>query len=128
MALLADPITGRLTETAVGHFLAVIDGELVGPERWSVLDGISLRVVDELCAGLGINRRDRPLAFADLRGASEAVLTGSAFGLAGVRSVTDLKTGVVIDLPWVGPVTERIQKAWSALVGLDIVGQFTSGR
>lgn len=116
VALLDD---GRhLTETAIGHLLVVRDGGVLTPPRGTVLDGVSLCVVAELCHRLGVPFREDPLTLADAQAADEAMLCGTAFCLAGVRW---LEGGT---LPWPGPVFTRLLAAWSDDVGTDIAAQF----
>jgi hypothetical protein len=45
------------------------------------------------------------------------MLCGTAFCLAGVRWFEGR------ELPWPGPLTQRLLAAWSAKVGVDIAGQ-----
>jgi branched-chain amino acid aminotransferase len=108
---------GRLTETAVGNLLIVRDGVVYTPPPGRVLDGISLRVVRELCGELGIALAHSPLTPADLVAASEAMLCGTAFCLAGVSWFEGHA------IPWPGPITRRLLAAWSDRVGLDVAAQ-----
>lgn len=117
VALLSDG-AGNLTETAIGHVLLVRDGAVCVPPRGTVLDGISLGVVAGLCGRLGVPVVERPLPLAEVPRASEALLCGTAFCLAGVRWLE----GTVLPAP--GPLTQRLLAAWSAEVGVDIAGQF----
>jgi branched-subunit amino acid aminotransferase/4-amino-4-deoxychorismate lyase len=111
---------GNLTETAIGNLLLVRDGTVVTPEV-GVLDSISLRVVEEICVQLDIPFSPRQgLRLADCAAASEAMLCGSAFCLAGVRWIAGQ------DIPWSGPITQRLLAAWSDRVGIDIAAQFLS--
>jgi branched-subunit amino acid aminotransferase/4-amino-4-deoxychorismate lyase len=116
-AILADG-AGSLTETAVANFLAVFDGVVTSPPRECVLDGISLRVTQELCAALGIAWAERPIPAADVPRMSEALLTGTGFCVAGVREID------AVPLPWPGPVLAKLLAAWSDLAGLDVASQF----
>jgi branched-chain amino acid aminotransferase len=116
--LTADPAGEVLTETAIGNVLFVVEGTVVASDPAYVLDGISVRVVRELCAGLGVPYREAPLARTLLRAASEAMLAGTGFGLAGVRRIDDTT------VPRPGPIYERLLAAWSDLVGVDVAGQF----
>jgi branched-chain amino acid aminotransferase len=109
---------GSLTETSLANFLAVIDGVVITPERRKVLDGISLRVTQELCAKVGVPFVEAPIVPADLRRASEAMLTGTGFCIAGVRRIDGY------ELTWPGPVFRKLLAAWSDLVGVDVVRQF----
>jgi branched-subunit amino acid aminotransferase/4-amino-4-deoxychorismate lyase len=117
-ALLRDSWDGNIAETAIGNFLLVKDGQVRTPRRKCVLDGISLRVVEELCGRLGVPFAEADVLLDDVRTADEAMLCGTAFCLAGVSRVQ------VWTLPWPGPVFTRLLKAWSDLVGIDIARQF----
>jgi branched-subunit amino acid aminotransferase/4-amino-4-deoxychorismate lyase len=116
--LLLDAPNGAITETAIGHLLLVRGGTVLAPPAGTVLDGISLRVVRELCAAEGIPFDEQRFTLADVAVATEAMLTGSAFCLAGVRQVEGTT------LPWPGSITQCLLAAWSAMVGSDIAGQF----
>jgi branched-chain amino acid aminotransferase len=119
-ALLADA-HGYLTETAAANFLLVRDGCVLRPPKGTVLEGISLGVVEELCGELGIPFAEKLLTVEDCRGASEGLLTGTAFCVAGVRRVAG------VELPWPGPVYRKLLHAWGKSVGLDIAQQILSG-
>lgn len=114
-------VDGQLTETAAANFLLVQQDTVVSPPAERVLDGISLKVVRELCRQLGIPFVHRPIYPADLRTAQEALLTSTTFCLAGVCRCQDHV------IPWPGPVQERLVKAWSNEVGLDIRAQILAG-
>lgn len=122
VAILTDRPGGTLTETAVANFLAVVGGVVVSPPRAMVLDGISLRVTEELCDRLRLPFAEWDLPVEDVPRMSEAMLTGTGFGLAGVRQIGDH------DLPWPGPVYRRLLAAWSELVRVDVEGQFVGER
>lgn len=109
---------GRVTETALANFLIVRKGVVLSPPRTSILRGISLQVVEELCFGLGIPFREQPLEVGECLTADEAILCGTSFCLAGVRSLDGQP------LPWPGPIFERLLAAWSRQAGQDIRAQF----
>src|SRR5438067_13497413 len=92
---------------------------VVSPPRSSIIVGVSLRVVEELCAELRIPFAERPLTVAECQAADEALLTGTAFCVAGVRRLGGAA------LPWPGPVWRRLLAAWSERVGVDVEGQIT---
>jgi branched-subunit amino acid aminotransferase/4-amino-4-deoxychorismate lyase len=115
-ALLLDR-DGFVTETATANFVIVRDGSVSSPPRSTVLNGISLRVVEELCLDLGIPFREMPLRPEDCMTANEAILTNTSYCLAGVRAVNGM------ELPWPGPLYQRLLRAWSERVGLDIRAQ-----
>lgn len=109
--------SGHVTETAAANFLIVRGGTVLTPPRSSVLNGVSLQVVEELCAGLGIPFAEHPLTPEDCRAADEALLSCTSFCLAGVSRIN----GTPLAHP--GPVFERLLAAWSQLVGREIRGQ-----
>ena len=105
-------------DTAIGTVLAVADGMVIRPPRGRVLEGISVGVVKELCGRLGIQFAEVDLDYRDLpAGVTEMLLTGTAFGLAGVKSFD----GRTFD--WPGPIFRRLVAAWNDLVGLNIERQ-----
>jgi branched-subunit amino acid aminotransferase/4-amino-4-deoxychorismate lyase len=116
-ALLVD-VAGHVTETAAANFLIVKDGTVLTPPRETVLNGVSLRVTEELCGELGIPFAERPLTLAECQVADEAMLTCTSYCIAGVRRLDG------VELPWPGPVRRRLLAAWSERVGVDIEGQF----
>jgi branched-chain amino acid aminotransferase len=115
-ALLLDA-DGHVTETAAANFLIIRDGTVVSPPRRSVLNGVSLQVVQELCGELGIPFAERPLTLDECQSADEALLACTSYCLAGVRRLHG------VELPWPGPVWRRLLAAWSERVGVDIAGQ-----
>jgi branched-subunit amino acid aminotransferase/4-amino-4-deoxychorismate lyase len=120
--ILTDAPGGNLTETALANFGAVIDGVLTFPPPGTVLDGVSEAVTRELCDSLGIPWRFAPVPLADVPRMSEAILTGTGFGVAAVRELHtggwDGSSGTGLD--WPGPVYRRLLTAWSELVGIDL--------
>jgi branched-chain amino acid aminotransferase len=108
---------GYVTETAAASFLMVRAGTVYSPPGNTILDGISLRVTRELCEQLGIPFAEALLTPAECQQADEAFLTGTAFCLAGVRSING------VGLPWPGPITAALALGWNNLVGLDFRDQ-----
>lgn len=127
---------GGVGDTAIGSILVVAGGAVIRPDCGTVLDGISLKVVGELCESLGVPFDYAPL---DMRGlastdhqpvpdpcitqASEVLLTGTGFCLAGVRRFASRDKAR--DYAWPGPVFRRLLAAWSDLVGVDVEKSFT---
>lgn len=112
---------GHVTETAGANLLVVRHGTVFTPPRANVLDGISLRVTQELCGRLNIPFAELPLSPPDCQSADEMMLTSTPYGVAGVRRLQGTK------LPWPGPIFERLFAAWNELVGLDIRAQILRG-
>lgn len=115
--LLVDP-AGNVTETAIGNVLVVREGRLLTPPSGTVLDGVTLRVVRELCGRMGVEVREQALSLAEARTSAEVLLCGTAFGVAGVRWLEGTA------LPWPGPMLRRLQAAFHEEVGLDVASQF----
>jgi branched-subunit amino acid aminotransferase/4-amino-4-deoxychorismate lyase len=111
-ALLLDE-GGFVTETAAANVLIVRDGAVLSPPRSSILNGVSLRVTQELCDRMSISFRELPLTVKEFQSADEAMLTGTAFCLAGVHSIDGRS------LPWPGPLTLLLQQAWKRVVETD---------
>lgn len=112
-ALLQDS-AGCLTETATANFLLVQHGAVVSPPQATILPGVSLQVVRELCEELHIPFIEKTLHLEDCFTAEEALLTSTPYGVVGVRSIQGQQ------LPWPGPVLQRLLAAWNRTVGLDL--------
>src|SRR5262249_3515614 len=69
IALLVDAEDGCVTETAIGNLLLVRGGVVRTPWRDTILDGISLRVVGELCREMGIPLEEGSIRLEDCQGA-----------------------------------------------------------
>jgi branched-chain amino acid aminotransferase len=118
-ALLVDT-SGHVTETAAANFLIVREGVVISPPRDSILGGVSLGVVEELCGRLDIEMELRPIELEEALAASEAMLASTPYCVAGVREINGTA------LPWPGPVMQRIVAEWGADIGVDIHGQLRS--
>ena len=116
-ALLLDS-SGIVTETSIANFAIVQNGTILTSPRGSVLDGISLRVVQELSESLGLGLQEREISLDDCFAADEALLTGTSFGICGVSSLN------ARPIPWPGETLRRLERAWSKLAGIDIWHQF----
>ena len=113
VALLLD-LEGGVTETASSNLLIVKNRAIVSPPRESILDGISLRVVSELCARLGVCFEFRRLTLEDCYTANEALVTCTSYCIAGVRRINERQIG------WPGPMLQQLVAAWSGEVGVEI--------
>jgi len=119
-ALLLDA-NEHVTETAAANFLIVKDGILLTPSRTEILGGISLLTVKEICQEKGIPFEEQPITLRDCLEADEALLTGTAFCLAGVSRIG------AASIPWPGKFFEKLIEAWNQRAGLDIRAQILSG-
>ncbi len=105
-------------DTAIGGLAAVAkDGTLLLPRPEFVQESISLKVLAEL----GVPSRVELFSlWSD--DVSELLLTGTGFGVAGVKVLHGTNQSRNFD--WPGPVYRRLLAAWSRLAGVDIERQF----
>lgn len=118
-ALLVDA-NGCVTETAAANFLIVKDGVVCTPPRSTILGGISLLTVEEICREKGIPFQERRITLKVCLEADEALLTGTSFCIAGVSRIN------AASIPWPGKIFEQLLEAWNERVGLDILAQILS--
>jgi branched-subunit amino acid aminotransferase/4-amino-4-deoxychorismate lyase len=83
-----DPHDGCVTETASANFLLVKEGVVVSAPRSRILNGVSWRVVEEVCRDLGIPFVEKEIRLDDCYEAEEALLTCTTFCLAPVATIT----------------------------------------
>lgn len=121
-ALLLDR-EGYVTEAATGNVVAVHGDRLLTPSHVRSLAGVSLQVVDELAAPLGLRVERGDWTMADFLNVSEIFLTSTPHCLL---PVTRLNSQPVGD-GHPGPVTAALLEAWNSLVGLDITAQMQQG-
>ncbi len=122
MALLLD-IEGHVTETSSGNLLVFDGRQLLTPPVERVLDGVSQRVVCQLAASWGMRRVERDLRVADVLGGEEVFVSSTGYCLLPVTSINGDPIGT--GLP--GALYQRLMRAWSREVGVDIIAQATSG-
>jgi branched-chain amino acid aminotransferase len=108
---------GHVTETAAANFLIVNNGTVISPPRESVLEGVSLLALRDLCGELAIGVSERRLSLDDCFAADEALVTSTPYCVAGVSRLNGQA------IPWPGRVLERVLTAWNGKVGLDIRAQ-----
>jgi branched-chain amino acid aminotransferase len=108
-----------ITETAAANFCAVLDGAVVSPPEGTVLEGVSLGMVRDLCAELGLPFVRRPITVPEAWTASECFLTSTpSCVLPAVRL-----NGQAIGDGRPGPIFAKLLNAWSAVVGVDLRGE-----
>jgi branched-chain amino acid aminotransferase len=121
-AILLD-IHGNIAEGIGSNFFIVKEGMVLTPREQYVLGGISRETVLELAQELQIEAKETDIDLFDAYTADEAFVTSTSFCICPVSSVN----GAVIGngkIP--GPITSRLLKAYSDLVGIDIVEQYLS--
>ncbi len=119
-AILLD-VSGNLCEGQGSNIFVVKDGVLFTPREQLVLAGISRQTVIELAQELGIEVQEADIDLFDAYTADEAFVTSTSFCICHVSSINGSAVGAGSPP---GPVTDRLQKAYSGLVGIDIVGQY----
>jgi branched-chain amino acid aminotransferase len=118
-ALLLDEV-GFVTEASTANILIYTPAEgLISPPKEQILPGVSVAVLEELAKNLEIPFVHRSLTVAEVAAASEVLLCSTS---PCVWSVTQLN-GKPIANGKPGPICQRLRKAWSQLVGLDIEAQ-----
>jgi len=116
-------LEGRLTETATANLFVVRGGRVLTPSQGETLEGVSQRVVRELCGRVGLECVEADLWPEDLWGAEEAFTASTPSCLLPV---------VRYDGRWIGEgrpgtVYGRLLRAWSEEVGVDIASQMREG-
>jgi branched-chain amino acid aminotransferase len=111
-----------VADTAIGSVVGVMtNGQLRFPPAECVQDSISLKVLRELVTAAGLPMVEAVTALHDPQ-VVELLLVGTGFGIAGVSRV--FADGVDRPLRWPGPMYQRLLGDWSAIVGVDVAGQF----
>ncbi|WDR02574.1 aminotransferase class IV [Devosia algicola] len=126
-AKLVDPLAqsvildvhGNVAENKGGNIFLVSDGVLKTPTTANCLEGLSRQVALDLADSLGIPTVQTILQPYDLATADEVFFTSTPYCIMPATRFNGLAVGD----GQVGPITKRLLNAWSALVGLDIVGQ-----
>ena len=90
--------------------------------RRSILGGMSLRTVEELCGELGLEFVEQQLSLYDCLTADEALLASTPYCLAGVSRINE------VSLSWPGKVYLHLLEGWSRRVGVDIRQQILANR
>lgn len=110
-ALMLDP-TGAVSTCNATNFFIVIRGEVWTSTGVYCMNGITRRMVLELCRAEGIPCAERAFSLTDVYGAQEAFVTGTFGGLTPVREVD----GRTIGQERPGPITARLSAAYQAAV------------
>lgn len=120
-ALLLDP-DGYITEGTGANFFLVRDNVLYTPEPRNILRGISRAFVMELAKANGIQCVETNLEAYDVHIADEAFFTSTPFCMVPVTRIhgTEIGTGTM------GPVFEKLIRAWGERVGVNIIEQILS--
>ena len=115
MALYLD-INGNITETGGSNFVIYQDGRVISPRRDNILWGISLTVLSEILAEMGIPFVEQDIQTYDVVNCDEAWIPTTPYCLGPVVRIN----GAPIGDGTPGPMWRRILDRWSEMVGKDI--------
>ena len=110
---------GNIAEHIAGNFYLVSDGVLKMPGDRSSLQGDTRRVIIELAERLEIPTSEEELQPYDAYTADEIFLTNTTYCILPAGRVDSRPVGAEVP----GPITRRLQAAWSEMVGIDYVDQ-----
>lgn len=117
-ALMLDP-HGFVATCNSTHFFIVRRGQVWTSNGQYCLGGITRANVLATCREHGIVAQERPFSLTEVYGAEEAFVTGTFAGVVPVREVD----GRVLGDGRRGPVVERLQGLYRALVARDVAGR-----
>ena len=112
-------LDGNISESNAHNFFLVMNGKLCTPSNKNVLDGITKAALFELAAKLELEVLDGDFTPYDAYNAEEAFLASTSPTILPVQSVNGVRP--TEEVP--GPITRRLIRAWSDMVGVDIVAQ-----
>ena len=114
-------VHGNISEGPGSNFFIVKSGVLMTPKEQYVLAGISRQTAIELAQELSIEVKEADMDLFDAYTADEVFVTSTSFCICPVSTVNGSPIGAE-GMP--GPVTDRLQRAYSGLVEFDFVGQY----
>jgi branched-chain amino acid aminotransferase len=110
----------NIAEASTANLLIYIkDTGFVSPRKENILSGISLSVLENLAAQLGVNFQYADFSVADLMEADEVMLCSTSPSVWAVRECNGQACGAGAD----GEMVRALQRGFSDLVGIDIVAQ-----
>ncbi|MFN8592866.1 MAG: aminotransferase class IV [Thermomicrobiales bacterium] len=112
---------GCLAEGAGANVFIVRDGIVMTPPARHVLPGITRDTVIALAADLGIPLLETPVDLFLAATADEIFITSTSLCICPAAS---LNGAPVLNPAIPGPITRRLQNAFSDLVGVDVVAQY----
>jgi branched-chain amino acid aminotransferase len=129
---LADPnavalyldIHGNITETGGSNFVVYRDGVVTSPKRSNILWGISLTVLTEILAEMGIPFIEDDIQTYDVINADEAWMPTSPYCLGPVVKFN----GIPIGDGKPGAIWRKIMARWSEIVGKDIIKEIVDSQ
>ena len=117
--LLLEDDEANITECRDANFIFVTQDRIKLPNRRNVMPGISMATLLELAGSLEIAVDEDDHSASDVYEADEGFVTSTRFCMFPVDTLNGLS--LAEEVP--GPVTRRLQEAWSQSVGLDFARQ-----
>jgi branched-chain amino acid aminotransferase len=116
LSLMLD-IYGNVTENSIANFFIVKGGVLWTPPAQNILEGITRKVVFELCSRSKISLEERHFSLYDLAQSEEFFLTSSVTCVTPVREIH----GIRPLSPVPGPITKQLMRAFVDETGFDFL-------
>ena len=117
-------VQGNITETGGSNFVIYRDGTVYSPRRNNILWGISLTVLEEILADLGIPFVEQDLQTWDVANADEAWLPSTPWCLSPVVKFN----GEPIGDGRPGPMWRKLLNHWSELVGKNVYAEIAEAK
>lgn len=114
LSLMLD-IHGNVAENSTANFFIVRNGTVWTPPERNILEGVTRKVVFELCGRLDIAFEERDFTMYDVSQAEECFLTSSAICAMPVREIDSFRPSLGVP----GPVTSGLIAAFAADTGFD---------
>lgn len=111
-------LNGNITETGGSNFVIFKDGKVISPRSRNILAGISLKVLTELCAQMGVPFIEDDILVFDAVNADEAWLTTSPYCMAPVQSINGIQVGEGKRDMW-----RTFLAKWGEMVGKDLYSE-----
>jgi branched-chain amino acid aminotransferase len=106
---------GHVASCNSTNFFFVAGGVVMTSDGENCFNGITRQTVIELCAATGIPLKLGNFSMSHVMAAEEAFVTGTAPGIAAVRSIDGRGLAAVP-----GPVTVKVNSAYRASIGMDL--------
>lgn len=116
-------LDGNVTETSGANFVIYRDGAVVSPRRRNILWGISLTVLTEILAEMGVPFVEDDMQTYDIVNADEAWLPTTPYCLAPVVKIN----GILIGDGKPGRMWRTLLSRWSEIVSKDIYAEIAGG-
>ncbi len=119
LSLMLD-IQGNVAENSVANFFIVREGVVITPPERNILEGVTRKVVLELCDKLGIELQERDFTMYEVAQADECFITSSAVCAMPVREIDRFRPKSEIP----GPINSRLISAFVEETGYNFRNYF----